>query len=63
MIHNKDGRPCAWGLAPEAKDARKEAERQWASYVEKNPGTERGQTHSHMLPDTKATTRAKGGSI
>lgn len=42
IIHNSDGRPCAWGLAPTQELARAEAERQWADHL-CYPGEERGQ--------------------
>ena len=32
MIHNSDGRPCAWGLACTQEAARDEAECQWAAH-------------------------------
>lgn len=51
VIHDENGRPCAWGLSIDPAAARTEAERQWASYLKMNSGTKRGTLHVHVVED------------
>ncbi len=52
---NKEGRPCAWGIATTRQVARDEAERQWTKHgwlgLGCYPGEERGEVLVHELSE------------
>lgn len=49
IIHNTDGRPCGWGMAPTEEAARREAQRQW-DHHHCYEGERRGKTSTTILP-------------
>jgi hypothetical protein len=48
IIHNSDGRPCGWGLAPTEVDANALAEHQYSIH-KCYAGEQRGDTTVHLV--------------